>query len=62
MFGLDEYEIGSTNAYGPFSFSLSFAEDPGENATVDSIEITIEPPDGVGGVSVFSSFLCTDNN
>jgi hypothetical protein len=51
------------------SFSLSASvrnpggwEVNGIESTVDSIEITIEPPDGVGGVSVFSSFLCTDNN
>lgn len=60
MFGLEQYEIGSTNAYGPFSFSVSFAEDPAVNQSVDSVEITIEPPEGVGGVPVFSSFLCTD--
>lgn len=60
VFGITEYEISNTNAYGITSFTLSFAEDTTTDNSSDTIDIEITPPDGVGGGVVNKSFLCKD--
>lgn len=60
VFGITEYEISDTNAFGIFTFSLTFAEDTTTDNSSDTIDIQITPPDGVGGAVVNDGFVCTD--
>ena len=62
ILGTDSYEIPNTNVRGIYTFSFGLGEDDSTDDNSGTVEITVTPPDGVGGVAVSSSFTCVDLN